>query len=257
MLELVRELAAELGVEVAWHTGSVPQQRRRAEIDRFKQDPACRLFLSTDSGSVGLNLQVASAVVNVDLPWNPAKLEQRIARAWRKNQTRAVTVVNLVMRKFDRALHSASSGQKQALADGVLDGTDDFSAIKMPSGRAAMVERMQAMLEAAPPIKMRSPEEALIEEMRARLGASFVLAEMRGGRVLVVLDADEASIANERGRYSERSGMPAVEVIGRSAWEAMQRLVEFGVLQFVGEMARLFHRAEPPAGADIVLRAAE
>jgi len=38
----------------------------------------------------------ASAVVNVDLPWNPARLEQRIARAWRKNQTRSVTVVNLV-----------------------------------------------------------------------------------------------------------------------------------------------------------------
>jgi SNF2 family DNA or RNA helicase len=81
MLELVRELAAEIGVEVAWHTGSVPQQRRRAEIMRFKKDPACRLFLSTDSGSVGLNLQAASAVVNIDLPWNPAKLEQRIARA--------------------------------------------------------------------------------------------------------------------------------------------------------------------------------
>jgi SNF2 family DNA or RNA helicase len=60
--------------------------------------PGCRLFLSTDSGSLGLNLQVASAVVNVDLPWNPAKLEQRIARAWRKNQTRSVTVVNWSVR---------------------------------------------------------------------------------------------------------------------------------------------------------------
>ena len=81
MLDMVRELAAEMGIEAAWHTGSVPQQRRRAEIVRFKKDPACRLFLSTDSGSVGLNLQAASAVVNVDLPWNPARLEQRIARA--------------------------------------------------------------------------------------------------------------------------------------------------------------------------------
>ena len=126
MLELVRELAAEMGVEVAWHTGSVPQQRRRAEIVRFKQDPACRLFLSTDSGSVGLNLQVASAVVNVDLPWNPAKLEQRIARAWRKNQTRSVTVVNLVCEDSieHQILHLL--GHKQALADGVLDGQGDL-----------------------------------------------------------------------------------------------------------------------------------
>jgi SNF2 family DNA or RNA helicase len=81
MLELVRELAQEIGVEFAWHTGSVPQDRRRVEIRRFKNDPACRLFLSTDSGSVGLNLQVASAVINMDLPWNPAKLQQRIGRA--------------------------------------------------------------------------------------------------------------------------------------------------------------------------------
>ena len=148
MLELVRELAAEMGVEAAWHTGSVPQQRRRAEIVRFKQDPACRLFLSTDSGSVGLNLQAASAVVNVDLPWNPAKLEQRIARAWRKNQTRSVTVVNLVCEDSieHQILHLL--GHKQALADGVLDGQGDLGALKMPSGRAAMIERMQAMMQA-------------------------------------------------------------------------------------------------------------
>src|SRR6202007_1558481 len=85
MLELVRELAADMGIEAAWHTGSVPQQRPRAEIMRFKQDPACRLFLSTDSGSVGLNLQVASAVIKIDLPWNPAKLEKWIRGAWRKD----------------------------------------------------------------------------------------------------------------------------------------------------------------------------
>src|SRR5438552_4288257 len=148
MLELVRELAAEMGVESAWHTGSVPQQRRRAEIVRFKQDPACRLFLSTDSGSVGLNLQVASAVVNVDLPWNPAKLEQRIARAWRKNQTRSVTVVNLVCEDSieHQILHLL--GAKKALADGVLDGEGDLKTLKMPNGRAAMIERMQAIMQA-------------------------------------------------------------------------------------------------------------
>ena len=103
---------------------------------RFKQDPACRLFLSTDSGSLGLNLQVASAVVNVDLPWNPAKLEQRIARAWRKNQTRSVTVVNLVCENSieHQILHLL--GRKQALADGVLDGQGDSVRSKCrPAGR--------------------------------------------------------------------------------------------------------------------------
>src|SRR3546814_5941517 len=136
MLAMGRELAGEMGVDCAWHTGSVPQPRRRAEIARFKEDPACRLFLSTDSGAVVLNLQVASAVVNVDLPWNPAKLEQRIARAWRKHQTRAVTVINLVTEDSNEHGIMHLLAHKKALADGVLDGEGDLSALKMPSGRA-------------------------------------------------------------------------------------------------------------------------
>src|SRR5271165_4845097 len=149
MLFLVRELAEEMGLEFAWHTGSVPQERRRAEIARFKHDPGCRLFLSTDSGAVGLNLQAASAIINLDLPWNPARLEQRIARAWRKNQMRTVDVINLVTE--DSIEHSMLHllAQKQALADGVLDRDGDLSAVKMPSGRSAFVERMAMMLGGA------------------------------------------------------------------------------------------------------------
>ncbi len=86
MLERVREWANSNRTGYAWHTGSVPQKQRRAEILAFRQDPDCRLFLSTDSGGVGLNLQNANVVINCDLPWNPARLEQRIGRAWRKNQ---------------------------------------------------------------------------------------------------------------------------------------------------------------------------
>ena len=80
----MRDLCGELGIGHAWHTGSVPQQRRRAEINSFKNDAECRVFLSTDCGATGLNLQNASVVINCDMPWNPAKLEQRIARVWRK-----------------------------------------------------------------------------------------------------------------------------------------------------------------------------
>ena len=106
----------------AWHTGSVPQAKRREEIRRFKSDPACRLFLSTDSGGLGLNLQAASVVINLDLPWNPARLEQRIARAWRKHQTRSVHVVNLISEGTIEHRMLATLAAKRQLADGILDG---------------------------------------------------------------------------------------------------------------------------------------
>ncbi|HEV2524580.1 MAG TPA: DEAD/DEAH box helicase, partial [Gammaproteobacteria bacterium] len=146
MLQLVRELAEKLEIKFAWHTGSVPQHKRRQEINRFKEDPHCRLFLSTDAGSLGLNLQAANVVINLDLPWNPAKLEQRIARAWRKNQPRTVRVINFVCQDSieHRMLNLLS--QKQNLAQGVLDGDDALKEMPLPSGRAAFIERMDSLI---------------------------------------------------------------------------------------------------------------
>ena len=255
MLDMVRELAREMGVEAAWHTGSVPQQRRRAEINRFKQDPSCRLFLSTDSGSVGLNLQSASAVVNVDLPWNPAKLEQRIARAWRKGQTRAVTVVNLVAE--DTIEHGMVHllGAKQALADGVLDGQGDLSALKMPSGRAAMIERMQALMGARGGAKpatapTAAPTGALIAaDLCQRHGERALLIEARQGsdgrlRLLAVLDVDHGSLASEVRRLAAAvEGAPTVDVIDRATWNVLQRLQANGLVQLVGAAPQVLHQS--------------
>jgi hypothetical protein len=250
MLELVRELAREMGIEAAWHTGSVPQQRRRAEITRFKEDPACRLFLSTDSGSVGLNLQVASAVVNVDLPWNPAKLEQRIARAWRKNQTRSVSVVNLVCEGSIEHGIVSLLGAKQALADGVLDGQGDLDALKMPSGRGALIERMQAIMQAAEAAAPRivPADEAIAADLANRHGDRALLVEAREGgdgviRMLAVLDVAPEAIVAERVRLGARDAGPAVELIDCATWAAIERLQASGLLQRVEGPSRVLHRS--------------
>ena len=261
MLELVRELAAEMGIEAAWHTGSVPQQRRRAEIMRFKKDPMCRLFLSTDSGSVGLNLQAASAVVNLDLPWNPAKLEQRIARAWRKHQTRSVSVVNLVCENSIEHGILHLLGQKQALAGGILDGEGDIAKLKMPSGRAAMIERMQAMMQAADAVApaIVAADEAIAEELRQRYGERALFIESRQGsdgrlRVLAVLDLDREALAAETKRLAARGAgaAPDVELIDRATWFAMRRLEATGMLKLADGTSRVLHRAPELAGADQV-----
>lgn len=150
MLELVRELCGRLDLGFAWHTGSVPQRRRRGEINAFKTDPGCRVFLSTDSGSTGLNLQSASVVINCDLPWNPAKLEQRIARAWRKHQTKPVTVINLVSEKTIEHKMLETLAQKQALSDGVLDLKGDLKEIKLRTGRQAFLARLEQLIVPKP-----------------------------------------------------------------------------------------------------------
>ena len=105
--------------------GGVPSKKRQGLLDTFREDPACRVFLSTDAGGVGLNLQSASMVINLDVPWNPAVLEQRIARVYRLGQKRPVQVINLVSAHTIEHRMLDVLRFKNAMAKGVLDDGED------------------------------------------------------------------------------------------------------------------------------------
>jgi superfamily II DNA or RNA helicase len=119
---IIRRLQARGWGHVLFH-GGVPGDQRPALIDRFHDDPHCRVFLSTDAGGVGLNLQhAAAAIVNMDLPWNPAVLEQRIGRVHRLGQSKSVQVVNFVAQgSIEEGMLSVLAFKKSLFA-GVLDG---------------------------------------------------------------------------------------------------------------------------------------
>jgi len=106
-------------------SGEVPGPKRKDLIHRFREDPECRVFLSTDAGGVGLNLQHASVVVNLDQPWNPAVLEQRIGRVHRLGQRRPVRVIHLISQGTIEEGMLNLLGFKKAVFTGVLDGGQD------------------------------------------------------------------------------------------------------------------------------------
>ena len=96
MNELVERVLTENGIGYVHLNGGVPSKERKGLMTRFKEDAGCRVFLSTDAGGVGLNLQSGSTVINMDIPWNPAILEQRIARVHRMGQKKTVRVINFI-----------------------------------------------------------------------------------------------------------------------------------------------------------------
>lgn len=125
---MTRLIAAELtkeGIGFENLHGGVPSVKRKELMDRFTDDPESRVFLSTDAGSTGLNLQVASIIINVDLPWNPAVLEQRIGRIYRIGQQRNIQVINLVASGTIEEQMLSTLKFKSSLFEGVLDNGED------------------------------------------------------------------------------------------------------------------------------------
>ncbi len=118
---VIRRLEARGIGYVSFH-GGVPSEKRPALVERFRDDPDCRVFLSTDAGATGLNLQHASTLVNMDLPWNPALLEQRIARIHRMGQKRPVQIVNFVAKGTIEEGMLSVLAFKRSLSAGILDG---------------------------------------------------------------------------------------------------------------------------------------
>src|SRR5215203_180333 len=103
-------------------TGEVAVNKRQAEVDRFQNDPKCRLFIgSIQAAGVGITLTAASHVVFAELDWVPGNVSQAEDRCHRIGQTDSVLVQHLV---FDASIDARMAGiivRKQALIDSALD----------------------------------------------------------------------------------------------------------------------------------------
>ncbi|HSB81529.1 MAG TPA: DEAD/DEAH box helicase [Candidatus Methylomirabilis sp.] len=222
---IVRRLTARRWAHVLFH-GSIPGQQRGQLIQRFKEDPRCRLFLSTDAGGVGLNLQVATAVVNMDQPWNPAILEQRIGRVHRLGQHRPVRVVNFVSQgTIEHGMLSLLSF-KRSLFAGVLDGGED----QVLLGGTRLTRFMESVEKATNTIPAPMPRETV----ESRAEASRGLQEAKAG--------DETD-ANGRAASAEipqgpTAGLTDLLTAGLSFLDTLGKAVAAGQAATPGEKGR-------------------
>jgi superfamily II DNA or RNA helicase len=130
MLELaawaVSDLLTSESRRVLFFTGHEGPRRRTQNLVDFHDDPRAAILFLTDAGGVGLNLQkAANACINLELPWNPAVLEQRIGRIHRLGQKRPIDVFNLVSRACIEERIAGLVADKRALFKGLFDGCTD------------------------------------------------------------------------------------------------------------------------------------
>lgn len=121
MFDLLIPEIDKAGLPYVYLNGEVPAGQRKTIIERFQSDHALKIFLSTDAGGVGVNLQSANILINIDLPWNPAVLEQRIGRIYRLGQKKHIQVYNFISEGSieHRILHLLDF--KKSVFTGVID----------------------------------------------------------------------------------------------------------------------------------------
>lgn len=229
-----RDILGGSGAGAVFFTGAESQTQRNRAIVDFHERPEVKVMFLSDAGGVGLNLQrAANACINLELPWNPAVLEQRIGRIYRLGQRAPIDVYNLVNEYGIEARIANILGTKRALFASVFDGTSDEVTFEGASSFMARLERLVELpaAPAAAPIPTTEPEseELAPEELadRAPLPEAFTAPT----------SPDVASLF--RALRVERTSTGALRI------EAPPEAADALAALFEG-MARLVSSASPP-----------
>jgi superfamily II DNA/RNA helicase len=204
----VGDLLADAGLRAAFFTGQESPRQRTQNLVDFHDDPAVRVLFASDAGGVGLNLQrAASACVLLDLPWNPAVLEQRVGRIYRLGQKRPIA--SLV-------------ADKRALFRGLFDGTSDSVLFERSGSFLANLEKLVGDDAAPSAVGSEEADEEVAEPALARwLG-----------------DSDDSGEGDERAA-SARSADPDLSVADadRTAPQSAQPIAAPDVARLFAEIA--------------------
>ncbi|MBI5544095.1 MAG: DEAD/DEAH box helicase, partial [Deltaproteobacteria bacterium] len=234
--------------------GAGPDERRQL-VEDFRE--RTQIFISTEAGAEGLNLQFCNLIVNYDLPWNPQRIEQRIGRCHRYGQTRDVLVINFLNRSnaAEARLYELLE-KKLTLFDGVFGASDevlgalesgiDFERRVLDIYQSCRTEpevdrafaALLAELERKIGARLEQARELLLEhfedDIRGRLRITGTTAQAaidrrkKGSRALAkaVLGREEATRAQVEQAAREVRGKPtpAISYVSLNASELPARL---------------------------------
>lgn len=208
-LESLRGKLGEGGVEALAYHGEMPLLDRDRQVARFRDPEGPRVLLCTEVGGEGRNFQFAHHLVNYDLPWSPAMMEQRIGRLDRIGQTRPVEI------HVFEVPHTLSADLLSILADSVgvfgetVGGLDAVLeeveprltelALALPAERAAYAQELSAKVSAAR-LSVRRAYDPLLDLRSFDREAAELLVKKARGRF--ALSEEEPSENIEEGLWS-------------------------------------------------------
>jgi superfamily II DNA or RNA helicase len=193
------------GGQVARIHGGMDYKQRQEQVAFFRKPPAeggARFLVATDAAGEGINLQFCWLMVNYDVPWNPARLEQRMGRIHRyKQQHDPVLILNLVAGKtregrvLKTLLDKLERIRRELNSDKVFDVVG-----RLFEGVSLREYLEQALTEEGAEAVSRRIEGTLTREQVAALAEQERRLYRDGGDVKAQLPEQEAQLERERWR---------------------------------------------------------
>ncbi|TAN47649.1 MAG: helicase [Methylococcaceae bacterium] len=170
MTEMVATFVDGMGLGYVHLHGGVPTHKRSALMDKFADDDSVQVFISTDAGCTGLNLQSATVLINMDMPWNPAVLDQRIARIHRLGQKNKVQIFLLLAEdSYEQRVACLVKG-KRNLFDNVVNPEADEDVVGVSK---KMLDTLVEDLTQSPHAGQEETQESPAETMQSVTGTAI------------------------------------------------------------------------------------
>ena len=146
--QLIGKMLRENKIGFVELNGKVPVKMRGELIRKFENNPQSKVFLSTEAGGTGLNLQIADTIINFELPWNPSKKNQRVGRIDRIGQkSNVLTVYSFITRNSIEEQIASGLLVKQDLFDGVLGDNNSTNFVDFSTkGRSQFIQQLEAFI---------------------------------------------------------------------------------------------------------------
>lgn len=146
MTSMIEELAKEMKLGYVHLHGGVPSAKRGGLMKAFHEDDSIAVFIATDAGSTGLNLQCATNLINADVPWTPAIIEQRNARIHRLGQSKNVRIISLISQNSYEEHVLALVNSKQDLFNSTIIGDSENDVVTVGGkGLASLIGDLQTI----------------------------------------------------------------------------------------------------------------
>ncbi|MFW5937242.1 MAG: DEAD/DEAH box helicase, partial [Desulfosalsimonas sp.] len=240
MTYLIARQLSNAGISFVELSGKIPSHRRQDLIDEFTRNDDCRVFLSSDAGGTGLNLQAADCVINFELPWNPARMNQRIGRISRIGQkSDTVNVINLIAKNSIEERIYAGIQLKTDLFQGVFDGTTDMVEFSREK-RTELLNQLREMMQ-------EEPEPVAAEPVPAEEIADDT-PHFLNPKVLGEAEADIAHQAGEGGEQQDSGD--GQDIFADQPPERMEEVLNTGMAFISGLLEMATGKKVETAGND-------